>query len=253
MTLLSLGLLHWWRNGRSKAMLACLLIPAGVLFTIYAIKIHAWYDTWVITAPFGNGLLFHFPPGPAILANLFDTSRGLLPNNPAYLLILAGLAIWWKRDRSSALLTLVVLLPSLLFQSTFADWAGGCSPAGGRYLMTYVICALPAVAFLFSRLGWLARGLLVVPIVAGALIGVYNTRMDFECSYAGDINPMLVSFFETHHIEPEFAIPIFAQDLTLNDGTAEQLIVGIVVALAVLAAGIGLARRGTDPAVTPTD
>jgi hypothetical protein len=252
LTLLALGLLHWWRNGRSGKTLACLLIPAGVLVAGYAITIHSWYHTWVITAPFSNGILFHFAPGPSILANLFDTSRGLLPNNPAYLLILVGLPIWWKRDRNSALITLTVLLPSLLLQSTFADWAGGCSPAGGRYLMTYVFCALPAVALLFAKLGWLARGLLSLPIVAGAVIGVYNTRMDFECSYAGDVNPMLVSFLETHHTQPDLATPIFSYDLTLNGGTAEvQLMVGIGVALAMLVTGIVVARRGRQRSGRP--
>jgi hypothetical protein len=244
LTLLSLGGLHWWRNGRSKKTLACLLIPAGVLLAIYAIKIHAWYHTWVITAPFSNGLLFNFPPGPAIVANVFDTSRGVLPNNPAYLLILAGLPIWWKRDRNSALVTLAVLVPSLLFQSTFADWAGGCSPAGGRYLMTYVLCALPAAAFLFTKLRWFGRCLLAIPLFAGAAIGIYNTRADLECSYAGDINPMIYFYSQEHHIEPDFAIPIFSHDLTLNGGsTTVQLMFGVGVALAVLAAGIVVARQ----------
>ena len=140
LTLLALGLLHWWRNGRSGKTLACLLIPAGVLVAAYAITIHSRYHTWVITAPFSNGILFHFAPGPSILANLFDTSRGLLPNNPAYLLILVGLPIWWKRDRNSALITLTVLLPSLLLQSTFADWAGGM--LSGRRALSHDACLL---------------------------------------------------------------------------------------------------------------
>jgi hypothetical protein len=93
LTLLLLGLLHWWRNGRSKRALACLLVPAAGLLAIYAVTIHAWYDTWMITAPFSNGLLFHFAPGQSVIANLLDTSRGILPNNPAYLLILAGIPL----------------------------------------------------------------------------------------------------------------------------------------------------------------
>ena len=157
LTLLLLGLLHWWRNDRSKKALACLLVPAAALLAIYAVTIHAWYDTWMITAPFSNGLLFHFAPGQSVIANLLDTSRGILPNNPAYLLILAGIPLWWKRDRNSALVTLAVLAPSLLLQSTFADWAGGCFPAGGRYMMPYVFCAIPVVAFLFAELKWLFR------------------------------------------------------------------------------------------------
>jgi hypothetical protein len=244
LTLLLLGLLHWWRNGRSGRMLACLLVPASVLFAIYAVKVHSWYHTWVITAPFSNGLLFHYPPGEAILANLFDTSRGVLPNNPAYLLILVGLPIWWLRDRTSALVAGAVLLPSLLLQSTFADWAGGCSPVGGRYLMPYVLCALPAVAFLFAKLRWIFRGALALVIFTGLKIGIYNTRNDFECSYAGDLNAMLVSWGESHHIQPDFATPIFNHDLILNgNGAVVQLLVGIGIALGMLVIGIVIAQR----------
>lgn len=243
LTLLLLGLLHWWRNGRSGKALACLVVPATVLIVIYAVKIHAWYHTWMITAPFSNGLLFHFPPGPSILASFLDTSRGILPNNPAYLLIFAGLAIWWKRDRSSALVTLAVVLPSLLLQSTFADWAGGCSPAGGRYMMPFVFCALPAVAFLFAKLPWVFRSVPALLILAGLVIGVYNTRMDFECSYAGDSNPMLVSLSEAHHIRPDLATPAFSHDLILNGGSASfQLLIGTGVALAMLLIGIVVAQ-----------
>jgi len=110
--------------------------------------------------------------------------------------------------------------------------------------MTYVFCALPAAAFLFAKLRWLSRGLLAIPILAGAALGIYNTHIDLDCSYAGDINPMFFSYSETHHIEPDFAIPIFSDDLTLNGGLAAvQLTVAIGIALAVFFAGILVARR----------
>ena len=244
LTLLTLGLLHWWRNGRSPKALACLLLPAALLLAGYAVAIHAWYHTWMVTAPFSNGLLFHFPPGESIIANLFDTSRGILPNNPAYLLILVGLAVWWQRDRRSALVAAAVLLPSLLLQSTFADWAGGCSPVGGRYMMPFVACAIPAVAFLFTELRWAFRWLMVLPIVASALLGIYNARMDFVCSYAGDLNAMLVSLLELYHIRPDLALPIFNHDLALNPGSAPiQLIIGISIALTLLFAGMVIAQQ----------
>jgi hypothetical protein len=272
-TLLALGLWHWWRNGRSGkaltsrgagrgvqggssplAQLACLLLPAGLLIAGYAVAIHAWYHTWVFTAPFSNGLLFHFPPGKSIIANLFDTSRGILPNNPGYLLILVGLPLWWQRDRRSALVTLVVLAPSLLLQSTFADWAGGCAPAGGRYLMPFVFATLPAVAFLFAELRWAFRLLMMVPIAAGVIMGVHYTQLDFVCSYAGDLNPMLVDWLATHHIRPEFAIPIFSYDLNLNGGLGTTLLlIGLGVALAMLFAGIVIAQRKSRSALSNSD
>ena len=232
------------------AQLACLLLPAGLLLAGYAVAIHAWYHTWVFTAPFSNGLLFHFPPGKSIIANLFDTSRGILPNNPGYLLILVGLPLWWQRDRRSALVTLVVLAPSLLLQSTFADWAGGCAPAGGRYLMPFVFATLPAVAFLFAELRWAFRLLMMVPIAAGVIMGVHYTQLDFVCSYAGDLNPMLVDWLAMHHIRPDFAIPIFSHDLDLNGGLGTTLLlIGLGVALAMLLAGIVIAQRRSRSAI----
>jgi hypothetical protein len=262
-TLLALGLWHWWRNRRSPkvqgassalAQLACLLLPAGLLLVGYAVAIHAWYHTWVFTAPFSNGLLFHFPPGKSIIANLFDTSRGILPNNPGYLLILVGLPLWWQRDRRSALVTLVVLAPSLLLQSTFADWAGGCAPAGGRYLMPFVLATLPAVAFLFAGLRWAFRLLMVVPIAAGVIMGVHYIQLDFVCSYAGDLNPMLVDWLATHHIRPDFAIPIFSHDLDLNGGLGTiLLLIGLGVALVMLVAGIVIAQRRSRSALSNSD
>jgi hypothetical protein len=234
--------------------LACLLLPAGLLIAGYAVAIHAWYHTWVFTAPFSNGLLFHFPPGKSIIANLFDTSRGILPNNPGYLLILVGLPLWWQRDRRSALITLVVLAPSLLLQSTFADWAGGCAPAGGRYLMPFVFATLPAVAFLFAELRWAFRLLMMVPIAAGVIMGVHYIQLDFVCSYAGDLNPMLVDWLAMHHIRPDFAIPIFSHDLNLNGGLGTTLLlIGLGVALAMLFAGIVIAQRRSRSALSNSD
>jgi hypothetical protein len=167
---------------------------------------------------------------------------------------LVGLPLWWLRDRRSALVTLLVLSPSLLLQSTFADWAGGCAPAGGRYMMPFVFCMLPAVAFLFAELRWAFRLLLAVPIAAGVAMGVRYTRLDFVCSYAGDLNPMLVDWLEMHHFRPDFAIPIFSHDLDLNAGFATiLLLIGIGVALAMLFAGIVIAQYKSRSALANSD
>jgi len=111
-------------------------------------------------------------------------------------------------------------------------------------MMPFVFCTVPAVAFLFAELRWAFRLLMAVPIAAGLAVGVRNTRLDFVCSYAGDLNPMLVDWLEKHHIRPDFAIPIFSYDLDLNGGAATiMLLVGIGIALALLFAGIVIARR----------
>jgi hypothetical protein len=91
---------------------------------------------------------------------------------------------------------------------------------------------------------------MALPIIAGAAIGVYNTRMDFVCSYAGDGNSLLVSLSEMYHTRPDLAAPIFSHDLNLNGGEAAiHLIVGVGIALAMLFMGIVVAQRrpGAEP------
>ena len=111
-------------------------------------------------------------------------------------------------------------------------------------MMPFVACAIPAVAFLFTELRWAFRWLMVLPIAASALLGVYNARMDFVCSYAGDLNAMLVSLLELYHIRPDLALPIFDNDLALNPGSAPiQLIIGISIALTLLFAGMVIAQQ----------
>lgn len=124
-TIFLLALAEWWRQGRSlKAALAG-LAPVIVLATLFVLLIHLWYHTWIVTAPFGNGQLFHFVPGIAAIASLFDSTKGLIINNPAYLLCFIGLPLWWRRSRKTLLTAALVILPSVLIQSTFNDWAKG--------------------------------------------------------------------------------------------------------------------------------
>jgi hypothetical protein len=85
----------------------------------------------MISAPFSNDLLFHFAPGQSGIANFLDTSCGILPTTRPILLILAGIPLWWKPDRNSALVTLAVLAPSLLLQSpSLTGPEGALRPAG---------------------------------------------------------------------------------------------------------------------------
>ncbi len=115
-------------------------------------------------------------------------------------------------------------------------------------MMPYVFCAIPVVAFLYAELKWLFRVVMASLIFLQVAFGIYNARRDHVCSYAGDTNPLLASFAEEHHIRPDFAIPIFSQDLNLNGGTAAiQLIVGIGVMLAILLCGVVVAQlKGTE-------
>ena len=79
-------------------------------------------------------------------------------------------------------------------------------------------------------------------------------QLDFVCSYAGDLNPMLVDWLAMHHIRPDFAIPIFSHDLNLNGGLGTTLLlIGLGVALAMLFAGIVIAQRRSRSALANSD
>ncbi|HSX03046.1 MAG TPA: phospholipid carrier-dependent glycosyltransferase [Candidatus Saccharimonadia bacterium] len=243
-TIVGLLLLQWWRTDKNRAHLAWLLGPPVVMGTIYAVKIHQWYHTWVVTAPFGNGQLFHFTPGLSILASWLDTTKGLIPNNPAYLLILAGLVPWWKRDRRSLLTMVVVLLPSLLLQSTFNDWAGGYSPIG-RYMMPLVVALLPAVAYvaIYAR-DWLARLGLGLLLGVQVWLGWRYVVGRYQWNYAGEANPLFVALRQTYHVRHDVSSALFGYNLELTRrGGLELLALEGAVCLAALLVGVLLVRR----------
>ena len=251
-TVIALATLTWGQNNRQLRNLICLIVPGLLLFTIYAVKIHEWYGTWVVTSPFSSGLMFQVTPGLSIIASLFDTSRGILPINPAFLLIFAGLPIWWKMHRRSLLVGLAVLMPSMIVQSTYTDWAGGYSPAGGRYMLPLIFCMLPAVAFLFVRLGGFGRVLVSALILAQLRLGVYNARLDPQWSDAESPNELFAELNLPLNLGQQLAAPIFSKDLHIT-GPSEALVLAGEVSLVVnmLLIGALLARQAT-PILTAT-
>jgi hypothetical protein len=237
LTLPALAALHWWRDDRDRKNLFCLLVPSILLGALYVVKIHQWYHTWIITAPFNNDQMFHFVAGQSLVAGLLDTTKGLLPSNPAYLLIVAGLPVWWKRDRHSLITALVVLGPSLLLQSTFSDWAGGYSPLG-RYLMPYVLATLPAVGFLYRALRLFGRTLMALLLLAGLWLGTTYVHRAYKWNYAGERNLFL------DDLRRNLGAPIFDGNLHIA-GHDAMVTLGfeVMIVLAVLVAGVVVATR----------
>jgi hypothetical protein len=244
-TAIALLVYHWWRTDRSnRATLAWLLAPVAVLGSVYAVKIHQWYHTWIITAPFGNGQLFHFFPGLSIIASFLDIAKGLIPNNPAYLLIFAGLIPWWKRDRWSLAITLIVLLPSLLLQSTFNDWAGGYSPVG-RYMMPTAIALLPAIAYFIDSLGsWIMWVGSILLLGVQALLAQMYITGHYQWNYAGEANPLFVYIRQMYHIRHNISSAVFGYSLSFGGRRASEiLMLELATCLAMLAIG-GFAAKG---------
>ena len=128
-------------------MPALVLVPALASAIWYELTIHSWYRSWLPTHMItpGNNKLFALSPFRGLGALSFDASHGLLSNNPALLLILAGLPVWFWRSRSSFLRLALVIGPTILLESTFNDWSGGFAPAG-RYALQFAPSLVPAIA-----------------------------------------------------------------------------------------------------------
>ena len=165
---------------------------------------------------------------------------------------LCGLTHWWKMHRRSLLVGLALLMPSMIVQSTYTDWAGGYSPAGGRYMLPLIFCMLPAVAFLFVRLGGLGRVLVSALIVAQLRLGVYNARLDPQWSAAQSPNELFAGLDLPMHLGKQLAAPIFSKDLRIT-GPSEALVLAAEVSLVVSMLIIGALLPGQiTPILTTT-
>ena len=102
-------------------MPALVLVPALTSAIWYELTVHSWYRSWLPTHMItpGNNKLFALSPFRGLGALSFDASHGLFSNNPALLLILAGLPVWFWRSRSSFLRLALVIGPTILLESTF--------------------------------------------------------------------------------------------------------------------------------------
>jgi hypothetical protein len=133
----------------------------------YELVVRSLYGSWVPTHAFPPGNeAFALSEARGLAAASFDSARGLLTNNPALLLILAGLPLWVRRWRDPFLRLALVTGPTILVQATFNDWSGGYSPAG-RYTLQFVPALVPAIALLLYEAPRAFRAL------AGALLALH--------------------------------------------------------------------------------
>ena len=179
----------------------------------------------------------------------FDAARGLLTNNPALLLILPGLPVWFRLCRGAFLRIALVLGPSLLFQATFHDWSGGFSPAG-RYALQFVPALAPAIALIVREAPTWARavaGLLLAYQLALAAAFVWLRP---SWGFAGIRSPFLQAIDD--HVGPSLdrVMPTFDFDARLLHG-GPWLAGWILLAFLLVAYGFRLSGSGrTTPAAS---
>ena len=224
--------------------IAFVMLPAAILGGLYLLKIHDWYGAWIITQPFSNGQLFVLPPAWSIVASLFDTTKGLLFNNPAMFFIFAGIPIWYKRDKSSLYMVLLLIVPSMLVQSTFNDWAGGYSPIG-RYILAYLVILLPTIAYLWEVLRHkvIAQTVVLVAIFVQGVVALTYIARGYMWNYAGEQNPLLANMQSHFRLAQDISSPIFSYAAAITSPTRGLVLsLEIIAVIGLFAWGISLAK-----------
>ena len=201
--------------------------PALVSAVGYELSIRDWYSSWLPTrmSPPGREL-FAFSPIRGFEAASFDVSHGLFASNPALILILAGLPVWFQCARGSFLRLSLVLGPTILMQATFNDWSGGYAPAG-RYSLQFVPALMPAVALI------LREGSAVFRVIATALIGIqWALAAAFvwlrpPWSTAGEPSPLLIALNPYLGFDVDRLMPRFDSGASLLHGDWQLLSWGV--------------------------
>ncbi|MSU76132.1 hypothetical protein EXS54_01515 [Patescibacteria group bacterium] len=150
LVLLTLGVVVLIRNPHRLRTLLLVGLPAVLLGGFFELKYAEWFGTLIPGTSDGNEVshLFSLSPLFSLPAMFLDETKGLLPPNPVYLLMLVGLPLWYRLARHSLVITLIVIVPTLVITSTLGDWWGGYG-SNGRYLMELLPAFLPALAFPF--------------------------------------------------------------------------------------------------------
>ena len=224
---------------RRIGVLTLLVTPALVSAIGYELSVRDWYSSWLPTrmSPPGREL-FAFSPIRGFEAASFDASHGLFAGNPALILILAGLPVWFKCARGSFLRLALVLGPTILMQATFNDWSGGYAPAG-RYSLQFVPALMPAVALV------LREGSTVFRAIAAVLIGVqWALAASFiwlrpPWSLAGAPSPLFGALKPHLGFDVDRVMPTFDTNARLLNG-GWSLLAWYVAAAALVAYGIAI-------------
>jgi hypothetical protein len=131
------------RGGFSLARASAVLVPLLLALGLLLAHFHSLFGSASLAAAYGPGFssdvsILHIPWGASAL--VLDRQFGLLLFAPVLLLGLGGSAFLWKRDRSTAAVSLLVLGATLGVGGGFSMWWGGAS-APARFL----IGAMPAL------------------------------------------------------------------------------------------------------------
>jgi hypothetical protein len=230
-------------NGRERIRRLLLLgVPVLVAVVGYELSVRAWYGSWLPTRMVQSGNeAFALNPTRGMAAASFDSARGLLTNNPALLLILAGLPVWLRLWRGPVARLALVLVPTILLQATFNQWSGAYAPAG-RYALEFTPALLPAIALFLREAPAALQALATALLGAQWALALVFLWLRPPWGVTGKRSP-LYEAFDKHHGPPlDRAMPTFdARGALLHGGW--QLAGWILVSGLLVGYGASLSRR----------
>jgi hypothetical protein len=235
-------------EGRERVRrLLSLTTPVIVSAIGYELSVRAWYASWLPTRmvlPGNEVFALSVPRGLAAVS--FDSARGLLTNNPALLLILAGFPIWLRLFRGPVLRLALVLGPTILIQATFSDWSGAYAPAG-RYALQFTPALIPAIALLVREASVSVRALATALLSLQWTLALAFLWLRPPWSVAGKRSPFLTAIDEHHGPPLDHAMPTFdAYTGLVHQGW--QLAGWVLVSGLLVCYGASLSRRHSGDA-----
>lgn len=230
-------------NNRIIDLLA-LILPALVLVGLFELKLYQWYGVILPSQTFAGDIIFFVSAIDSLPAILFDATKGIFTNNPAFLLIFLGLPIWLRKSPKQILKLFLIIGPSFFLQLTFLDWWGGWSPSG-RYFIDILPILMPAVGYtvLLLRKMWfkiIALILFLGQIVFSSIYVLFKSNW----VWAGLRNPIFETIEKITTIQIDRFMPHFKPELKIAFG-AEYLILWILLAIALFLLGYWYVRKRT--------
>lgn len=236
-----------WQAKRNLPWISALIVLVFVGY--YFVSFHHWFGIWSVSGAYGSvGTDFHNNPAAIVAAQLFDSTRGLLVYNPILLLVFVGLPLWFKRHRETFLVTLVVLLPSMAFLSTFNQWHGGQAPLG-RYIIDFLPAFIPALAFAIMAFKEKWQKVLVFLMAAATfLITLDGTLTKFPLIPGNLTNPprtpLFTQIYDKTHWSLDRLFPTYSTTVTHVIGRHGRLkaLIDYLVVIALVAYGYWLSK-----------
>jgi hypothetical protein len=156
----------------AAVLLICLLPTLVTRYIIYGTPFESGY------VPLRNWLW----SSPVFFSVLFSSNHGLLAWTPILLFSLAGLFIFWRRQRRPGTPFLTAFLAFYLLISCYPDWAG-ISSYGNRFFISLTPLFILGLAVFFDRIAQLFRSQRAVLAAALALLAaatVWNAGLIFQ-------------------------------------------------------------------------